>query len=129
MDVNGSTTQYGPNPLTPPGLGTTAGGFFAEPSNIGHHTGDCYSVIPSVELNLSYQITPELRTFVGFTFMYWTNVVRPGDQISGNVNTTQNAVLSPTGAATLIGSPTPTPLFNRSDFFAYGFNVGFEFRF
>lgn len=130
VDVQGSTTQFGPNPLTPPGLGTFPGGFYAESSNIGRRTGDSYSVIPSIELNLSYQVTHELRVFVGYTFMYWTNVVRPGDQISSSVNTSQNAVLtsSPTGSTNLVGPPTPS-LFNRTDFFAHGINAGLEFRF
>jgi hypothetical protein len=41
-------------------------------------------------------------------------------------NLTQSAVL---GNGALIGPAYPTPLFNRSDFWAQGLNVALEFRF
>src|SRR5206468_4254126 len=36
IDIAGDISQTGPNPLTPPGLGTFPGGLFAQPTNIGH---------------------------------------------------------------------------------------------
>jgi hypothetical protein len=129
LDIQGNVTQNGPNPLTPPGLGTYAGGFFTQPSNIGHYTGSSFSVMPSFEANLSYQVTPELRVYMGYTFIYWNQVIRPGDQISHSVNLTQNAVLDPNGVGTLVGPAQPGPLFNRTDFWAHGLNFGLEFRF
>jgi hypothetical protein len=129
IDVQGNTSQTGPNPLIPPGLGTVPGGFFTQPSNIGHYSGSQFTVMPSFELNLSYQVTNELRAFIGYTFMYWSGVVRPGDQINHNINVTQNAVLDPNGTGQLVGPGQPAPLFNRTDFWAHGLNFGLEFRF
>ncbi len=129
VDIQGNTTQAGPNPLVPPGVGTFPGGFFAQPSNIGHYTADQFTVIPSVNLNLSYQVSKQWRLFFGYEFMYWNQVVRPGDQMSHSVNLTQNAVLDPNGTGHLIGPAQPAPLFNRTSFWANGVNFGMEFRF
>lgn len=88
----GSITQAGPGATTP---GTFPGGFFAQPTNIERSTSDAFSVIPSVDLKVGYQITPRLRGTVGYDFLYWSNVVRPGDQIDRSINLTQSPVLTP----------------------------------
>ena len=51
--------------------------------------------------------------------------MRPGNQIDRNLNLTQGAL----GNGALTGVALPAPLFNRSDFWAQGINLGFEFRF
>jgi large repetitive protein len=65
------------------------GGFLVLPSNIGTHQTSRFSVVPEVGVNLGYAITPGVRVSIGYTFMFWTQVVRPGDQIDLRVNTTQ----------------------------------------
>jgi len=102
------------------------GGFYTQPSNIGTYTGNAFSVIPSVELKFSYQSSPWWRVFVGYDFMYWNQVVRPGNQIDRNVNLTQIAVL---GNGALTGPASPGPLFNHSDFWAQGITLGLELRY
>ncbi len=77
VDIQGNITQFGPNPLVPPGLGTFPGGYFTQPSNIGRHSANQFTVMPSVELKLAYQVTPRLGAFAGYDFMYWNQVVRP----------------------------------------------------
>jgi hypothetical protein len=67
--------------------------------------------------------------FAGYEILYWNRVVRPGDQIDHNVNLSQNAVLDPKGVGTLVGPAQPAPLFNRSDFWAQGINLGLEYRY
>lgn len=101
-------------------------GFYAQPSNVGHYTATEFGIIPSVELKLSYQLSRAWRLFVGYDFLYWNQVVRPGNQIDRNVNLNQSPVLG-TGATG--GPASPMPLFNRSDFWAQGLNLGFELRF
>ena len=129
VDIQGTTTQTGPNPLVPPGLGTFAGGLFAQPSNIGLRHGNPFSVLPSLEVKLGYQITQRARIFAGYDLMYWTEVVRPGNQISQQINLTQNAVLDPNGVGRLVGAAQPPPLFNRSDFWAQGLTLGLAFHY
>ena len=129
VDIRGFITQTGPNPLVPPGLGTFPGGLFAQTSNTGRRALDQFAVLPSLELKVGYAISQRARVLVGYDIMYWSRVVRPGDQIDHNVNLSQNAVLDPNGVGKLVGLALPAPLFNRSDFWAQGINVGLEVRF
>ncbi|VTU02701.1 Protein containing DUF1551 OS=Rhodopirellula maiorica SM1 GN=RMSM_05043 PE=4 SV=1: DUF1551 [Gemmataceae bacterium] len=126
VNVQGATTQFGPGALTP---GTFPGGFFTQPTNIGRSTTDTLSVIPSVDLKVGYQITPRLRGTVGYDFLYWSNVVRPGDQIDRNINLTQSPVLAPAGGGTLVGPAVPVRQFNNSSFWAHGVSFGLDFRY
>ena len=129
VSINGAIAQVGPNPLVPPGLGTFPGGLFTEPSNIGQRSSNEFTILPSLELKLAYEITRQARLVFGYDIIYWSHVVRPGNQIDHNVNLSQNAVLDPNGAGTLVGRAQPVPLFNRGDFWAQGVNVGVEFRY
>jgi hypothetical protein len=71
-------------------------------------------------------ITQHCRAFVGYDFLYWNQVVRPGNQVDRNINLSQSAVF---GSGTLSGPATPAPLFGRSDFWAQGITFGLELRF
>ena len=123
IDIRGVTT------LTPPGGTTTTvpGGILALPSNSGHFTRDEFSVVPEVGINVGYQVTNHLRAYVGYTFLYWSDVVRPGDQIDRTINLTQ--VPSTGGSGVLVGPARPAVLFKTTDFWAQGINLGLEFRF
>jgi hypothetical protein len=133
VDIQGDITQAGPNPLVPPGLGTFPGGIYTQSSNIGRRNSneftEPFSVLPSLELKVALAITPRIRIFTAYEFMYWTHVLRPGSQIDHHVNLSQNAVLDPNGVGVLVGPAQPAPQFNRSDFWAQGVNVGLEFRY
>jgi hypothetical protein len=126
VDIQGVITQLGPNVLVPPGPGTFPGGLFTQSSNIGSRSANQFSVLPSLELKLGFAVNHRARVFAGYDLMYWTEVVRPGNQISHAVNLSQNAVLDPNGAGRLVGPAQPAPLFNRSDFWAQGVSFGFE---
>jgi hypothetical protein len=122
VDINGFSTQSGP---TGPN-GSFPGGFFTQPSNMGHFTANQFAVIPSVEMKFHIFLTPHVRAFIGYDFMYWNQVVRPGSQVDRNINLTQSPIY---GTGTLSGPAYPAPLFNRTDFWAQGMTFGFEFRF
>ncbi len=106
------------------GLAAETGGFLALPSNIGTYRSTEFSVIPEVGLTLGYQATDRLRFTVGYTFLYWTNVARPGDQIDLAVNTSQ-----PPLGDRLSGAARPAFSFRDADFWAQGLSVGVEFRY
>jgi hypothetical protein len=133
VNIQGDITQFGPNPLVPPGLGTFPGGLYAQATNIGRRNANPFSVpfmfLPSVEIKLGFQLNDRLRAFAGYDLIYLTHVLRPGNQIDHNVNLSQNVVLDPSGTGALVGPAQPAPLFNRSDFWAQGMNLGLEFRF
>src|SRR5208337_4979978 len=101
------------------------GGLLALPSNIGIHQRSSFAVVPEVNLNLGYQLTESLKLFVGYDFLWWSNVVRPGDQIDTtlNINQIPNFVKSPNP-----GPNRPLVPFKTSDFWAQGMNVGLEYR-
>ena len=63
-----------------PGLGTVApGGFLAQPSNMGTFDRNRLAFIPEGGLKLGFQATQHCRLFVGYSYMYLSDVVRPGD--------------------------------------------------
>jgi hypothetical protein len=119
VNINGSTL------ITPPGGTATAfpGGLLTQPSNIGHFSRDVFGVVPEAGVNLGYQLTPHLRTFIGYNFLYWNNVVRPGQQIDLVVNTNQ---IPPAIGG---GPARPAFSFQHSDFWAQGITFGLEFRY
>jgi len=55
--------------------------------------------------------------------IYWSSVVRPGDQVDPVVNFSQLF------GGPLVGPAQPLPQFNRTDFFAHGLSFGLEFRY
>ncbi len=120
--VTNDFTNFGPTQTFP-------GGYFALPTNIGTHTRTVFGVVPEVGLNVGYQITPGMSVFVGYTMLYANNVVRPGNQINRNINTTQSVSWVGEPPATLQGPAQPSFKFNTSDFWAQGINVGLGFRF
>jgi len=107
---------------------TVPTGQFAQPSNIGRRTRDEFAVIPEAQLNVGYQATRAVRVFVGYDFLYWSNVVRPGSQVDLIVNNATNAT-NPGFIPGTTQANYPRPLFNRSDFWAQGVNFGVEFRY
>ena len=106
---------------------TRPGGLLALPSNIGSFHHDDFSVVPELRINVGYQVTDHLRAFIGYTFLYWTEVVRPGEQVNLNVNSTQIPTSLEFGP--LVGPAQPSFSFHHSDFWAQGLNLGAEFRF
>lgn len=119
VHINGSTTTEVPGGPTT----TNQGGLLAQRTNIGTFTNDDFSVVPELNVNIGYNITPRLRALLGYSFLYWTNVARPGDQIDTSLNPSQ----FPPG--TLSGAARPAFTFNDSDFWAQGLNTGLEYRF
>ena len=131
LGVNQQTINIdGYSYFTPPGgaQAVVPGGLYAQPnSNIGHYYHSAFSVVPEGALNLGWQVTPRLKATMGYTFLYWNQVVRPGNQIDHSVN--QTAI--PTHPNFGLNAPDGRPGFNlrQSDFWAQGLNLGLEFKF
>jgi len=127
VDVSGSLVS---NDYTDFGATQTfSGGYFALPTNIGNHSRTAFAVVPEVGLNLGYQFTPAASVFVGYSFIYASNVVRPGDQINRTINPTQSTSYTEDPNATLKGPAQPTFQFNNSSFWAQGISAGLAVRF
>jgi hypothetical protein len=101
-------------------------GLLANPGNTGRYYSNDFSVIPEFNLNVGYRVTQHISLRAGYTFMYWSEVVRPGDVYTRAIN--------PGLVPTLQGFGTgpfnvAQPNFTSSDFWTQGLNLGVEFRF
>lgn len=119
-----SVTIQGQSVSTTGGVSTTVNnsGLFVQPTNAGEYSRDDFVVIPELGINLGWRLTECLDLQVGYTFIYFSGVVRPGDAIDTTVNTSQ------AGGGVLVGAARPAFVFNDSDFVAHGLNLGLTFR-
>ncbi len=108
---------------------TFVGGYFALPSNIGHHKHTEFSVIPEANINVGYPITDCLKVQVGYTFIYVNKLLRASKQIDRNINPSQSAAIDYTSTPALVGEASPKPLAKTSSFWVQGFNAGLVYRF
>lgn len=123
LAIDGSTT------LTLPGNAVTVvapGGLLALNSNIGRYSRDEFSVVPEVGVNLGYQVTDHWKAFVGYNFLYWTNVLRPADQIDTVLDASRIPFFLPNAAVPTTNRPAVP--FRDSDFWAHGITAGVEYR-
>jgi hypothetical protein len=98
-------------------------GFLALPTNSGSFHRDKFAVVPEAGLTVGCQVTDHLRLSVGYTFIYWSDVARPGNQIDLTINPSQ----LPPGR--LSGPARPAFAFHDSDYWAQGINFGVELRY
>ncbi|HEV3261967.1 MAG TPA: BBP7 family outer membrane beta-barrel protein, partial [Gemmataceae bacterium] len=83
-----------------------------QPTNIGTYSRDRFAVVPEATVRVGYELTEYLRASLGYTFLYCSEVVRPGDQIDR-----------------LLGPGHPAFFFSGTDFWAQGIDAQLEFRF
>lgn len=117
----GTTATLGGNPLTSQPYGT-----LTWPTNVGSYSRDIFAVAPEATFTLGYWVTDHIRLSAGYTFLYLSNVIRPGDAIDQTINTTQVRAL---GQGPLFGPARPTFNPNPSDYWAQGLNFGVELRY
>jgi len=111
VNINGTTVNI--DPVN--GTVIAPGGLFSGPSNLGNHERTRFVAAPEADLKLGYQIAHNLTATVGYSFLYLSDVVRPGDQIDRVVSFQSNG--------------RPSVLFRSSDFWSQGVNVGLQFRY
>jgi hypothetical protein len=109
-------------------LGVFPGGAFAQPTNSGVHRENRFAIVPEGDLTVGYRIASWLRATVGYSFLYASNVARPGPQIDRGINLTQIPIQQAFGV--LPTAPArPEFFFHESDFWAQGISFGLEFRY
>ena len=109
-----------------PGGTSSNAGIFSSFSNSGRFTRSQFSVLPEVGASIGWQYTENLRFTLGYNIMYWSRVVRPGNQIDGVINPNQVPAL---GGTALASPPRPLIPFTASDFWAQGITLGVELRY
>jgi hypothetical protein len=108
---------------------TANGGLLAiTGANAGRYSDSVFSVVPEVGLNLGYQLTSRLKVFVGYNFLYWGNVLRPGNAIDPNIDAARIPNFLPPGATPIAGVPRPAPQFHSSGFAVQGISFGLQFN-
>ncbi len=119
VTINGSTQT------TQNGTTTTAnGGLLAQRTNSGTFVRNQFGVVPELGATLGYQLTQRMRLTAGYSFIYWSNVVRPGDQTDTTVNPNLLPPENPTQTAFL----NPRFTFRDSDYWVQGLSLGGDFR-
>jgi hypothetical protein len=106
---------------------TVLGGLFTQPSNLGHHEREQVSVISEVGLHVGYAVTENLKIQVGYDFLYWNDVARPGAEINRNINSRQIPSAFP--YETPVPPFTPQFLYHATDFWAQGITAELSIRF
>ena len=119
-NISGSNTQTGTGAINP---GTSPGGIYTQPTNIGSRNRGVFTVIPQFQFRVAMDVTPTFRIFAGYDFLYWSEVVRPGDQIDRTINATQ------TLGRPLVGEPRPQVIDAMTDFYVHGLSAGFQWDF
>jgi hypothetical protein len=126
----GNNTQKvmiaGSTRLTEAGVAETfPGGLYAQRSNIGTYERDRLAVVPELGATFGFHLGPRMSLTAGYTFVYFSNVVRAGDQIDTDINTG----LIPVEVNPLTGPLRPQFEFRQTDFYAHGLTFGGDFRF
>ena len=103
------------------------GGLLTQPTNIGRFSRDRFAVAPEAGVKLGFQVTDWMKFTVGYTFLYLSDVARPGNQIDRTVNTSQ--LPTQLGGGMLVGAPRPGFVFKGTDFWAQGLTLGLELRY
>jgi len=113
VDIAGSTQING--------AAATGGGLLAQTTNIGSHSRDTFTILPELNANLGFDLTNHLRLKAGYSLIFWSNVVRPGDQIDMDINPNLFPPAIPGGAS------RPEFVFRDTDFWVHGLSFGGEF--
>lgn len=121
LSIFGAQTRTRPGQLPM----TYSGGLLAAGPNLGTFTRNRFSVVPEITLNLGYWVTPNFKAYIGYNFLYWSNVIRPGEQIDPVVDLSFVPNAPPVAFS---GQYRPQPLFRQSDLWVTGVQFGLEWR-
>lgn len=118
--ISGSTTtQSGVPPIT----NSTNSGLLAQSAtNGGTHTRDEFAFAEDISFKLAYRPIERLKLTLGYSLMYWSDVLRPGDQI--NLQVDSRLFPDPTFPAT-----QPAFDFNSTHLIVHGLTFGGELKF
>ncbi len=116
LEISGGYTSV--NYLGP--VRTGPEGVFAQPSNEGQYSTDKLALVPEAQIKLGYNVTPAIRVTAGYDFLYYSSVVRPGDNI--NRDLPKGQTFQQGGSS--VSTASPAPLFKTTDFYVQGFSVG-----
>ena len=103
------------------------GGFFGQDSNTGRFTNSKFAYLPEGSMRVGFHYSDHSRFFVGYNFLYLSDVARPEAQLDRTINPNQFPMLN---YPPIAGGPKrPEYKLVQSDFWAQGLMIGFEYRY
>ncbi len=125
---------------------TLPGGIFAQPTNAGSHRQSPFAGSVEAQIRSGYRITSHVEIDFGYSFLWISKFLRPGDQIDRKINSTLTALAdasretvgtgpgpipfgTPSAAPSPRGPKRPAALFKTASFWAQGFDAGLQFNF
>jgi hypothetical protein len=80
-------------------------------SNIGSRSRDEFTAITEIGVNLAYRFAPCTQLRVGYSFLYWNDILSAGSGIDSTLGTAG-------------GTTRPEFRFRHSDYWVQGINLG-----
>jgi hypothetical protein len=117
LHIEGETRAIGTG-----GAALTAGGLFAQPTNIGSFSDNRFAVLPEASVTFGYQLTRCVRLTAGYNFVYLNHVLRAAEQIDRTINPTQF------DNGTLVGDARPARSIVENEFWMHGVSTGVEIK-
>jgi hypothetical protein len=127
--VNQRVESFGSNTFVSPtgAVDSEAVGLYSRPFNQGTFERDKAAFMGELNLNVGYNITPQIRANIGYSIIYLSSVMRAGEAIDPVLNDSR---------IRYVADPAPSdvnaPVFDwgrASDFWAQGINFGFTVRY
>ena len=120
--LDGSTTLSGAGANQ-----SAAGGLLVPGASNGRYSQSKLTYVPEVGVKLGFQITQNFGVYVGYNFLYMSQVSRPGGNFATSVNPTQLPSSQNFGVPF---GPNPAPVqLMSSDFFMHSVGVGGNVKF
>jgi hypothetical protein len=108
------------------GAAAGPGGLLSSPLDQGKHSRDRIAWVPEINVKLGYNFTHWLRGYVGYDWLYASNVARPTNQTA---LATQMTTVQIAGTTNQINVAQPMFRFSDSSIFAQGLTFGLELRY
>lgn len=106
--ISGTTTTNGT-------VTSTTTGLFAQPSNGGDRFRDIFTVVPELNLNWAYHLSPRCDVTMGYTFVYWSRAAQPGMILDRTVDASQTV-------------RSPSFQFRDSSYALHGLTFGIQYN-
>jgi hypothetical protein len=102
-------------------------GLYVQPSSAGRSAAGAFAVLPEGTCKFGFRLGDAGRIYVGYSFLYLSDALRPGDQIDRTLHPSQLPIVSGTGP--VFGSDRPSRVLTHSDFWTQGVTIGLETRY
>jgi hypothetical protein len=105
---------------------TSSGGLLALPSNMGRFHRNQFAQVPELDFNVAFPCINHVTFSTGFSALYWSRLLRPGQQIDRAIDITQIPNFPPAAGAAPAGLASPGVPFRQGDLWLLGINLGME---